>query len=86
MNLECSSFGANPMRVWLCLRIILFLPNCLPLIKSLSIVFALNLFCVLCVTLQEETQHIIKPTGHKNDYDSNKIKRKQNMTGCSINR
>lgn len=54
---------------------------------------ALNKVIMHCVctklflcTLQEETQHIIKPIGHKNDCDRNKIKRKQNMTGCLTNR
>lgn len=36
-------------------------------------------FSVYSVTSQEETQHIIKLTGHKNDYDRHKIKKtKQN--------
>lgn len=42
-------------------------------------------FPVYSVSLREETQHIIKPTGHRNDCDRRGIMRKQNGTGYSTN-
>lgn len=85
MNLECSILG-KPHESLALFSNHTISPKPPAFNKVIIHCVCTKLFSVYSVTLQEETQHIIKPAGHKNDCDRHKIKRKQNMTGCSTNR